>query len=249
MHPARCSAVDTQIDGMIDEIDGIIDGIFGRPPEEGVSLAVVLQHRGDVVAERYGTRPENVFQPAQTIDADSTLISWSMAKSITHAVVGVLVRDGLLDVGAPAPVPEWAGADKAGITVLDLLEMRSGLRNVEDFVGSSYVRATARDFARFGGLYLHDGVTDDGRGEQILPAGRLDHARTIAAIDPHSGFGYGRHWWSWPQLPGSLACYGYQGQRIIVVPDRDLVLVHLGLTPVEFAPQLDRRLADLVESC
>ena len=57
-----------------------------------------------------------------------------MAKSITHAAVGILVRDGLLDVDAPAAVPEWAGTDKEAITVLDLLEMRSGLRFVEDYV-------------------------------------------------------------------------------------------------------------------
>ncbi len=57
-----------------------------------------------------------------------------MAKSITHAAVGILVLDGLLDVGAPAAVPEWIGTDKEPITVLDLLEMRSGLRFVEDYV-------------------------------------------------------------------------------------------------------------------
>ncbi len=45
-----------------------------------------------------------------------------------------------------------------------------------DFVGSSYVFATARDFARFGELYRHDGVTDS--GERILPIGWVDHART-----------------------------------------------------------------------
>ncbi len=53
-----------------------------------------------------------------------------------------------------------------------------------DFVGSSYVYATARDFARFGELYRHDGVTDSGSGARILPEGWLDHARTKVAHDP-----------------------------------------------------------------
>ena len=111
-----------------------IDSMFDRPDSEGVSLALVIQQAGEVVAERYGTQPANVFEPARPLDADSTLISWSMAKSITHAAVGILVRDGLIDVDAPAAVPEWAGTDKEAITVLDLLEMRSGLRFVEDYV-------------------------------------------------------------------------------------------------------------------
>src|SRR4029077_269867 len=81
-----------------------------------------------------------------------------------------------------------------------------------DFVGSSYVYATARDFARFGELYRHDGVLDSGSGVRILPAGWRDHARTKVAHDPEHGFDYGRHWWMWPQLPGSLSCHGYQGQ-------------------------------------
>jgi CubicO group peptidase (beta-lactamase class C family) len=268
-----------------------------------------------------------------------------MAKSMTHAAVGILVLDGLLEADAPAAVPEWVGTDKEAITVLDLLEMRSGLRFVEDyvddqtsnciemlygdsgpshaayaaalpldhpigtfwnyssgttnvlarlvgdlvhgdvggdpaarqaamteflqrrlfapigmtsaqpkfdgagdFVGSSYVYATARDFARFGELYRHDGVTDLGAGERILPEGWLDHARTKVARDPDNGFDYGRHWWMWPQFPGSLSCHGYQGQFIIVEPERDLVVVHLGLTPVDVAPQLRLRLAELIES-
>ena len=112
-----------------------------------------------------------------------------------------------------------------------------------DFVGSSYVYATARDFARFGELYRHDGVTDSGNGVRILPAGWRDHARTKVAHDPENGFDYGRHWWMWPQFPGSLSCHGYQGQFTIVVPDKELVVVHLGITPVEVAPALRRRLS------
>ena len=91
---------------------------------------------------------------------------------------------------------------------------------VGDFVGSSYVYATARDFARFGELYRFDGVTDLGEGERILPEGWLDHARTKVAHDPDNGFDYGRHWWMWPQFPGSVSCHGYQGQFTIVVPEK-----------------------------
>ena len=57
-----------------------------------------------------------------------------MAKSITHAAVGILVGDGRLQLDQPAPVPSWRGTDKETITVLDLLEMRPGLEWVEDYV-------------------------------------------------------------------------------------------------------------------
>ncbi len=320
-----------------------LDDLFARDPSEGVTLAFVLQQGGEVVAERYGVLPANDFGPEQVLDAESTLISWSMAKSITHAAVGILVADGELDPAAPAAVPEWAGTEKEGITLLQLLEMRPGLRFVEDyvdgdvsnciemlfggadpsfaayaarqplehrpgtvwnyssgttnivarivgdavhgssggsaderrasmerflderlfgpaemtsaipkfddagtFVGSSYVYATARDFARFGELYRHDGVADLGRGPRVLPEGWTDHARTQVATDPETGLGYGRHWWLWPQFPGSLACHGYEGQFTVVVPDRELVLVHLGKTDIEVQPALRRRLADMI---
>ena len=59
------------------------------------------------------------------------------------------------------------------------------------WVASSYVRATARDFARFGLLYLRDGVWD---GTRLLPEGWVDYGRTIESVDPEDG-PYGAHWW------------------------------------------------------
>jgi CubicO group peptidase (beta-lactamase class C family) len=316
-----------------------VDAVFDRPPEQGLSLAMVVMHGGEIVAERYGVQPATDFGPAVELTADSTLISWSTAKSITHAAVGLLVDDGLLDLEAPAEVPEWAGTEKAAITLLDLLEMRPGLRFVEDYVdgetshciamlfgegatdhaayaaalpldhppgtvwnyssgttniitriiggvvgggetgvteflrdrlfapcgiqsaipkfdgagtwvGSSYVYATARDFARFGELYRRDGVT--AAGDRVLPAGWAGHGRTFVAHDPAApipgGFDYGRHWWMWPEFPGSIAAHGYEGQYIIVVPDRELTVVHLGKTEADLRHHVVALLADLIRS-
>jgi len=114
-----------------------IDDVFGRPPEQGISLALVALVDGELVAERYGTQPANSFEDGSEVSAATTLISWSMAKSIAHAAVGVLVGDGVLDPDAPAAVPEWRGTDKEAIRLIDLLEMRSGLRFVEDYVDGS----------------------------------------------------------------------------------------------------------------
>lgn len=315
-----------------DLIDGTVAELFAGDARHGMSLALVMMVDGRVVAERYGHQPDTIFGPGAPVTAETTLISWSMAKSITHAAVGILVGDGRLDLEAPAAVPAWAGTDKEAITLLDLLEMRSGLHFVEDyvdgdtsnclemlfgagaadmaayaaalplehepgtrwnyasgttnivarivgevvgggrqgmetflrqrlfdpagmpsatprfdeagtFVGSSYVYATAMDFARFGELYRNDGVAADGR--RVLPVGWRDHARTAVASDPDNGLDYGRHWWLFPDLPGSLACVGYEGQYTLVLPDRATTIVHLGKVDAEHRDLLVAQLRSL----
>lgn len=111
------------------------------------------------------------------------------------------------------------------------------------FIGSSYVYATGRDFAKFGELYRNDGVAD---GRRILPEGWRDHARSYVASD-EDGLDYGRHWWLWRDLPGSLACHGYEGQYCIVVPERQLVVVHLGKCPADVRLELTTRLRTLID--
>jgi CubicO group peptidase (beta-lactamase class C family) len=114
------------------------------------------------------------------------------------------------------------------------------------WVGSSYVYATALDFARFGELYRNDGVAAD--GTRVVPAGWRDHARTFTAHDDEGGVDYGAHWWLWPGLDGSLACHGYEGQFTLVAPDRELVMVHLGKTPADLAPLLVDQLRSVVSA-
>lgn len=114
-----------------------------------------------------------------------------------------------------------------------------------DFVGSSYLYATAADFARFATLYLNDGVAES--GARILPAGWADHARVGVGFDEQSGFVYGRHWWTWPGYDNSLAALGYEGQFVAVVPNKDLVLVHLGKTDAATNDQLWTRLRRIID--
>jgi CubicO group peptidase (beta-lactamase class C family) len=318
-------------------IDDVLDRLYADDAAHGLSLATVVMHGGEVIAERYGHQPDTVFGPGGAVTADTTLISWSMAKSITHALVGVMVGDGLVDLDEPVALPRWQHTEKATITLQHLLDMKPGLLFVEDyvddqvshciemlygsaaddmagyaaalpllhppgttwnyssgttnivcrlvadrlapgaadggraaveavlrdrlfgpagmasaipkfdsagtFVGSSYVYATARDFARFGELYRNDGVTAD--GQRVLPAGWRDHAATPVAHDEL--FDYGRHWWLWRDHPGSLACHGYEGQFVVVVPSRRLVLVHLGKSPIEHRERLHAMLRELID--
>jgi len=49
--------------------DDVLDEMFSRPADEGISLAFVARRSGEVIAERYGHRPANDFQPAEDIGA------------------------------------------------------------------------------------------------------------------------------------------------------------------------------------
>ena len=107
--------------------------------EEGplaVTFAVVVVHRGRLVYERYAGSLEHLDASPTPVAADTPLLSWSMAKSVLHAVVGILVGGGRLDLDAPARVPEWsdAGDPRHAITPRQLLAMRDGLDFVEDYV-------------------------------------------------------------------------------------------------------------------
>ena len=81
--------------------------------------AVVVVQNGWVIAERY----------AQGIQPDMPLIGWSMSKSVTHALIGRAIREGLLDPGKPPKVPEWSDPQdpRQRISLDQLLRMNSGL--------------------------------------------------------------------------------------------------------------------------
>ncbi len=89
----------------------------------GETRAVLVLADGKVAAERYG----------DGYSADTKFISWSMAKTVTAVLTGMLVADGLLSLDEPAPVPMWqrSGDPRADITLRHLLQMRSGLRHTE----------------------------------------------------------------------------------------------------------------------
>ena len=310
-------------------LDGVIAELASQPPRLATTLALVVIHNGRIVREFYG--PET--------DASTTLISWSMAKSITQALVGMAVGDGLLSIEDDHLFPEWEHDERAHITLGHLLNMSSGLEWLEDyvddkssdviemlfgsekfvgdhaayaasknleatpgskyvyssgttnlvtkilaralgekpgstdamskfmqsrlldplgmrsavprfdasgnFVGSSYVYATARDFARFGYLYLTDGLWN---GSRLLPEGWVDYSRTPIARDPDNDLDYGAHVWMFPNDPGSIAALGYEGQFTWVSPRRNLVVVRLGKTNAEYAPDLRAELTKIVHA-
>lgn len=131
--PVVGEAADT-VDAVSRELFGASSGDGEPIPGRGVSLALVVVHRGRLVHESYGVQPDTPFGPGGPVDVDTTLVSWSMAKSITNALVGMLVAEGRLDLDAPAPVAEWRNDARSAITLRDLLLMRDGLDFVEEYV-------------------------------------------------------------------------------------------------------------------
>jgi len=95
----------------------------------GHPFAFVVLHKGGIVAERYG----------EGIGPDTQLLSWSMGKSFTNAIVGIMAKDSLVDINAPMDIPEWQGDGRAAITLNNLMQMQSGLQWNEDYGNRSDV--------------------------------------------------------------------------------------------------------------
>lgn len=274
--------------------------------------AVLIVHGNRIIAEKY----------ASGYDQNSMFLGWSMAKSVTAALIGILVKQGKLDPSQPAPVAAWRQVKdgRQEIRTEDLLQQTSGLdfrenyssysnatnmlfnkgdmagyteglplkakagtefyyssgnsnilsgiiRSTEgekeyhlfpytelfhkigmnhtlmepdasgNFVGSSYIWASARDYARFGMLYLNDGMW---KGERILPEGWVKRSVTPPSANRLKNYGY-QFWLNginendpsqkeFPWAPDDLYyADGYGGQRIYIIPSKQLVAVRLGL--------------------
>jgi CubicO group peptidase (beta-lactamase class C family) len=306
-----------------EDLERVVDEMF-TDEELGVTNAVVIIQGGRVLVERYGGEQFHFDRPAEPITAQSQLLSWSMAKSILHALVGTLVDEGQLDPDQLAPVPEWNSPDdpRHQIQVRDLLAMRDGLAFIEQyeigqtshviemlygdgkddmaaftaqlplahepgtfynyssgttnilsrivadhvgygneyhaalrdrlfgpigmtsavatmdgsgvFVASSFVHATALDFAKFGLLYLRGGEWD---GTQLISQAWAATAQVPLSIEEESGHFYSWKWWVSGDEYGTYWANGYEGQMIAVVPALDALILRFGHTPEERSPQ------------
>ena len=100
-----------------------IDTVFDEE-NVGETRALLIMHKGSIVAERY----------APGYDRDTRQLGWSMSKCLTSIMIGLLVSDGRLRLNESPPVPTWrrSGDPRGEITLKQLLQMRSGLRHVEN---------------------------------------------------------------------------------------------------------------------
>ncbi|TCV93343.1 hypothetical protein EC912_105203 [Luteibacter rhizovicinus] len=296
-----------------------LDHAFAEPDPQHLrqTKALVVLHDGKLIAERY----------APGYGPDTPIWGHSLSKSLTSALIGILVRQGKLKLDQPAPIAAWASPDNPhhAITIEQLLRMDSGLgfdetngpespttrmwfleRDMTAFaaklpmehppgtvwgysnasyvllsriavdaaggggavnaerlfrrelfaplgmstavietdirgtpIGSSHVYASARDFARFGQLYLDDGMLGE---QRILPEGWVSFSRSQTL---KTGYGAG-FWtnlvnegtvpvwdapWGMPKLPKDMFyARGAFGQYVVIVPSEHLVVARLGIS-------------------
>jgi CubicO group peptidase (beta-lactamase class C family) len=282
----------------------------------GMRAVLVIDH-GRIVAERY----------AAGFSRATPLLGWSMAKTVTATLVGLLIKDGQLKLDQSGFWPPGDGRDH--IRIADLMAMSSGLRFNEDYgavsdvtrmlylepdtagfayaqplvhpvgeswsyssgtanivarivqniaggstqiqdrlfmplgmhspviepdehgtlVGSSYMYANARDWARYAQFLLQDGVW---QGRAMLPAGYVDMMATpLAASHGQYGHGFVWLWISDPIIEGqnpdtafgipsdTFYMSGHDGQTIAIIRSRQIAVIRLGLTPYtdRYSPQ------------
>jgi CubicO group peptidase (beta-lactamase class C family) len=144
----------------------------------------------------------------------------------------------------------------ARTVLFDPIGMRSaafGFDAAGHLLGGSHLYATARDYARFGLLYLRDGRWEERR---LLPEGWVDFARTRAPAENNGT--YGAHFWlnlepkegQFSLLPGgppsAFSASGNAGQAVLVVPTRDLLVVRLGEHHATTWTEMNEYLAEVV---
>jgi len=125
-------------------IEAALDRAFVEPERPPYKLvkAIVILHNGEILGERY----------APGYSAETPLMAFSVSKSVTNALLGILVRQGKLSVTQPAPVASWTNDPRHAITIDELLRMTSGLAIAESDSGSDPVSRMLfleRDMAGF----------------------------------------------------------------------------------------------------
>ncbi|MBL7841348.1 MAG: serine hydrolase [Cyclobacteriaceae bacterium] len=102
-----------------------VEDAFAEPGEKKNrrTRAILVIYDGQIVAEKY----------ADGFDKNTRQLGWSMAKSVTNSLMGILVRDGKLSLNDPAPFEEWKNDKRNAITIHNLMQMSSGLRWEENY--------------------------------------------------------------------------------------------------------------------
>ena len=286
------------------KINELVENAFDKKGEKTKrTRALLIIYKDKIIAEKYDTG----------FNKNSKILGWSMTKSITATLFGILEKQKGFNIYQPAPIAEWAKDERKKITTNDLLHMNSGLEwdehydricdatqmlfQAEDmtrvqlekplafqpntnwnyssgttnllsgilrkqfkthqeyldfwysalidkigmhsmlvetdmtgnYIGSSYGWATARDWAKFGLLYLHQG---NWNGEQLF---KPNWAKYVATPTNTSNGRYGGQFWlnasgRFPDAPKDLYfASGFQGQMVAIFPSHDLVIVRMGL--------------------
>jgi len=198
-------------------------------PRAAITVDALMRMASGLTSDTAGNRTDALYFGGTA--ADEQAPGWPLL-----APVGTVYRyannDTLLAVMAAAPTfaahPPAELFDKLGMTHTWAETDWRG-----NYILSSQVWTTARDLARFGQLYLQDGVWE---GERLLPEGWRAYVTTPSGPQPPTGdFGYGATFWLMNRSEGvpadAFAAFGNRGQYVVIVPSRDVVIVRRGEDP------------------
>ncbi|URD53029.1 serine hydrolase [Chroococcidiopsis sp. CCNUC1] len=177
---------------------------------------------GNLIQMLFGQSNVAAYAANQPLEADPGS-KWQYASG-TSNILSRIVRRAVGDRDADyLTFPRRALFNPLGMSSAVIEPDASGT-----FIGSAFMYATARDWARFGLLYLQDGMWE---GQRILPEGWVKYSRTPAPAAPKKN--YGAHFWlmnvSTPSGHSKImTAQGFQDQYTAIIPSHQLVIVHLG---------------------
>jgi len=115
-----------------EKLEVAINNVMNETTADGktvYSRAVLVIYDGNIIAEKY----------APGFDKSTVMLGWSMSKSFTSAMIGILVKENKLSLDSPAPVATWANTKKQKITLKHLLQQTTGLDYTEIYTRPSSV--------------------------------------------------------------------------------------------------------------
>lgn len=126
------------------KLNSALSGAFADTVPRKGTFAVMVVYKGQPIVEKYksGLSGKNRF------------LSWSMAKSFTNALTGILVKEGKLDINRPVGFAEWQKDDRKNITINNLMHMNSGLEWNEDYGSQSDINNMLHKEGDFGTFAL-----------------------------------------------------------------------------------------------
>jgi CubicO group peptidase (beta-lactamase class C family) len=190
----------------------------------------------DVVRMLFGSPAANMAAFAadkELVHRPGTVEAYCYSSGTTNIVAANLQRVVGLDAAAMEAFLRRAIFDPIGMRTA-----RPQFDEAGTFVGSSYVHATLQDWCRFGLLAMRGGRWD---GDELVPPGWIDGARQARSWD--DPVFHGAHWWAWNLPEGPFGAHGFEGQRVICFPARDVIVVRLGQSGPDDAPALNAHLA------
>lgn len=199
-----------------------------RDPRRAITLDHLLHMASGLTSDSAGNRTDGIYFGGVVVDEQAP--GWPLIAQ-PGSTFRYANNDTLLATLAIAPT----FAAHPPRAFFDSVNMHGTIAETDwrgNYVLSSQVWATARDLARFGMLYLNDGVWN---GTRILPEGWRTYVSTPSGPQPPGDFGYGASFWLMNRSEGvpadTIAAFGNRGQYVVIVLSRNMVIVRRGEDP------------------